>query len=198
MWFHSIIKPPRCKKSQAVIISSPFTTAFMAFVCRLNACSCFRSCCWKDLFWAKRGGRSFTVVRPGRKERREPGSGRGKNETWPTNHFISFLSWRYCSWRCHPDALGMPNTRVPPGKSHNYSSYSNDLWHFAVSWKFLGFCLLSPTGPVSKSMLDCLCRASRSTCGSSVGFVVPLVVDRNSPQSSRSTNDINMKNAWLG
>lgn len=89
----------------------------------------------------------------------------------------------------------MPNTRVPLGKSHNYSSYSNDLWHFAVSWKFLGSCFLSPTGPVSTSVLDCFCHASRSTCGSSVGSVVPLLIYSTEIvlKSSISTNDIDMK-----
>lgn len=91
----------------------------------------------------------------------------------------------------------MPNTSVPLGESHNYSSYSNDLWHFAVSWKFLGSCFLSPTGPVSTSVLDCFCHASRSTCGSLVGSVIPLVIYKNSPQSSISTNDINMKKVWI-
>lgn len=89
----------------------------------------------------------------------------------------------------------MPNTRVPLGKSHNYSSYSNDLWHFAVSWKFLGSCFLSPTAP--SLTLDCFCHALRSTCGSKGGSVVLLVICRNKPQSSISTNERNMKKAWL-
>lgn len=91
----------------------------------------------------------------------------------------------------------MPNTSVPLGESHNYSSYSNDLWHFAVSWKFLGSCFLSPTGPVSTSVLDCFCHASRSTCGSLVGSVIPLVIYKNSPQWQWHKHEKGMNLLWI-
>lgn len=78
--------------------------------------------------------------------------GRAERINWAMNNTVAhksfhlFLpSWRRFSLLCHPAALWLPNTRVPLGTSHNYSSYHNDLWHFTVSCKCLDSYFLSPT-----------------------------------------------------